>query len=134
MSGVSVDTFTDRRRAQLAGELDEQLFTPAYRSPPPPPARTLLASVSDPDRPPPAYRSALPSPDGTLLAWVSDRDGRPRAYVGPMPAGEKPAELPAAPLDTEVDPAVACDVKALSWCPDGSFVACEVAPGGGERT
>lgn len=109
MNGVNVDTFTDRRRAQLAGELDEHLFTPAYRS-------------------------ALPSPDGTLLAWVSDRDGRPRAYVGPMPAGERPAEQPAAPLDTEVDPVVACDVKALSWCPDGSFVACEVAPGGGERT
>ncbi|WP_181780244.1 S9 family peptidase [Pseudonocardia pini] len=109
MTGVTGDTFTDRRRAQLAGDLGENLIVPSYRSP-------------------------LPSPDGTLLAWVSDRDGRPRAWVAPLPASGDPVQQPAAPLDTEVDPATACDVKALSWSPDGTYVACEVAPGGGERT
>ncbi|GAA1860617.1 alpha/beta fold hydrolase [Pseudonocardia ailaonensis] len=112
-------SFTERRRAQLAG-----------------------ASLI-----PPAYRSPLPSPDGTRLAWMSDRDGRPRAYVGTLtdsvspqdapPQDTPPQDTPALdtpPLDTEVDPAVACDVAAISWSPDGTWLACEVAPGGGERT
>jgi len=113
MSGVRVDargdTFTDRRRAQLAGDLGDHLIVPSYRSP-------------------------LPSPDGTLLAWISDRDGRPRAWVAPLPALAEPVVQPAAPLDTEVDPAVACDVTAISWAPDGTYLACQIAPGGGERT
>ena len=107
MSTAIGGAFTERRRAQLAGELGEQLFAPAYRSP-------------------------LPSPDGSLLAWVSDRDGRPHAYVGAL-APASVAE-PAQPLDTEIDPEVACDVKAISWSPDGAWLACEIAPGGGERT
>ncbi|SDH03876.1 S9 family peptidase [Pseudonocardia oroxyli] len=98
-----MEGFTERRRAQLAGDLGDQLIVPSYRSP-------------------------LPSPDGTLLAWISDRDGRPRAWVAPF------GEEPAAPLDTEVDPTVACDVVALSWSPDGAWLAVQIAPGGGERT
>ncbi|MCF7547395.1 prolyl oligopeptidase family serine peptidase [Pseudonocardia sp. WMMC193] len=98
-----MESFTERRRAQLAGDLGDQLIVPSYRSP-------------------------LPSPDGTLLAWISDRDGRPRAWVAPF------GEEPAAPLDTEVDPTVACDVVALSWSPDGAWLAVQIAPGGGERT
>lgn len=104
-----MESFTDRRRAQLAGDLGDQLIVPSYRSP-------------------------LPSPDGTLLAWVSDRDGRPRAWVAPFgPDASAPLDAPA-PLDTEVDPDVACDVVAISWSPDGAYLAVQIAPGGGERT
>jgi dipeptidyl aminopeptidase/acylaminoacyl peptidase len=101
-----MDTFADRRRAQLAGDLGEHLIVPSYRSP-------------------------LPSPDGTLLAWISDRDGRPRAWVAPLGAE---VVRPAVPLDTEVDPTTPCDVAAISWSPDGTYLAVQVAPGGGERT
>jgi dipeptidyl aminopeptidase/acylaminoacyl peptidase len=117
--GVNADTtaltaFTDRRRAQLAGEIGpsaEHLFSPAYTDP-------------------------VPSPDGTLIAWISDRDGRPRAYVAELPptGSDLPVEQPLQALDTEVDPDAPCDVKAVSWSPDGTLLACEVAPGGGERT
>jgi dipeptidyl aminopeptidase/acylaminoacyl peptidase len=91
-----MDSFTERRRVQLAGDLGEHLIVPFYRSP-------------------------LPSPDGTMLAWISDQEGRPRAWVD------------STPLDTDVAD-VACDVVALSWSPDGAWLAVQIAPGGGERT
>jgi dipeptidyl aminopeptidase/acylaminoacyl peptidase len=94
-------------------------------------AERRRAQLADGTSLPSAYRSPLPSPDGTRLAWVSDRDGRPRAYVGALTDA---VDEPPAPLDTAVDPAVPCDVTAISWSPDGTWLACEVAPGGGERT
>lgn len=74
----------------------------------------------------PAYSDAAPSPDGTLLAWISDRDGRPRAWVAPLTSG--PVAEPDRPLFD------GADVQALSWAPDGAWLACQLAPGGGERT
>lgn len=69
------------------------------------------------------YGSPAPSPDGTTLAWISDRDGRPRVWLAPLDAPE-----PERPL---IDLA---DVVALAWAPDGAWLACQVAPDGGERT
>src|SRR5438128_1188511 len=71
----------------------------------------------------PWYHAAVPSPDGSMLAWISDRDGRPRAWVGAADGPEP--EGPVADL---------ADVGALAWSPDGAWLACQVAPGGGERT
>ncbi|MGQ0572579.1 MAG: S9 family peptidase [Pseudonocardia sp.] len=76
----------------------------------------------------------MPSPDGTALAWISDRDGRPRAWVAPLPPDGKPVDEPGWPLPTGPEDAVPGDVTALSWSPDGSWLACQLAPGGGERT
>jgi dipeptidyl aminopeptidase/acylaminoacyl peptidase len=101
--------FTERRRAQLTGEQDPVLSATSY---------------SDP----------VPSPDGALLAWISDRDGRPRAWVAPLPPGGEPPVEPERPLPTDGDDAVPADVQALSWSPDGGWLACQLAPGGGERT
>ena len=77
---------------------------------------------------PTAYTTPVPSPDGTQLAWISDRDGRPRAWVAPLPAGSAPIVEPEQPLPT------ASDVQALNWSPDGLWLACQIAPHGGERT
>jgi dipeptidyl aminopeptidase/acylaminoacyl peptidase len=76
----------------------------------------------------PAFTQPVPSPDGTMLAWISDRDGRPRAWLAPLPPDGSPVEEPDKPL---VDDA---DVQALSWSPDGLWIALQLAPGGGERT
>jgi dipeptidyl aminopeptidase/acylaminoacyl peptidase len=79
----------------------------------------------------------VPSPDGGLLAWISDRDGRPRAFVAPLPA-DGPVAEPDRPLDVRVSrgPAAALspDVTALAWSPDGGWLACQIAPAGGERS
>lgn len=77
---------------------------------------------------PTAYTVPVPSPDGSRLAWISDRDGRPQAWVAPLPVGSGPIVEPEQPLPT------AGDVQALNWSPDGLWLACEIAPYGGERT
>lgn len=77
---------------------------------------------------PPQYWDPVPSPDGALLAWISDRDGRPRAWVAPLPAEGSPVGEPERALPA------AGDVQALSWSPDGQWLACQTAPSGGERT
>jgi dipeptidyl aminopeptidase/acylaminoacyl peptidase len=86
-----------------------------------------------------AYSGPVPSPDGRMLAWISDRDGRPRAFVAPLPPDGSPVVEPAWPLPTDRAPDgsgddVPLDVQAVSWSPDGYWLACQLAPGGGERT
>jgi alpha-beta hydrolase superfamily lysophospholipase len=92
-----------------------------------------------------AYSGPVPSPDGRMLAWISDRDGRPRAWVAPLPPDGSPVVEPAWPLPTDpptdAQPAgdprdgdVPWDVQRLTWSPDGYWLACQLAPGGGERT
>lgn len=80
----------------------------------------------------PAYHHPVPSPDGTRLAWISDRDGRPRTWVAALPGaadgGSAPVVEPDLPLFD------GADAQALSWSPDGMWLACQLAPDGGERT
>ena len=105
---VGASEFTERRLARLGGGADARLF---------------------PDRAyPPRYSDPAPSPHGTLLAWISDRDGRPRAWVAPHPADGGPITEPERPLPADGD------VMAVAWSPDGLWLACMTAPGGGERT
>jgi len=73
------------------------------------------------------HHRPAPSPDGTRVAWISDRDGRPRVWVAPLPAAG-PLAVPDTPITTDAD------VTALAWSPDGAWLACQVAPFGGERT
>ena len=109
---VSGADFAQRRRDRLSAEHDPVLFSSAYSCP-------------------------VPSPDGTMLAWVSDRDGRPRAWVAALPPDGGPVTEPAWPLPLDqdkADPGAPCDVQGLAWSPDGFWLACQLAPGGGERT
>ena len=77
-----------------------------------------------------AYSDPIPSPDGEWLGWISDRDGRPQLFVGRLPADGGPLTEPEFPLV----PADAGDVQAINWSPDGAWIACQLAPFGGERT
>src|SRR5918992_1851809 len=104
MEHVGISGFTERRLARLGGGADAPALFP------------------------PQYSHPVPSPDGALLAWISDRDGRPRAWVAPLPPAGKPIIEPERPLPVEGD------VQALSWSPEGHWLACQTAPSGGERT
>ncbi len=104
MERAGVSAFTERRLARLGGSTD---------------APGLF---------PPQYSHPAPSPDGALLAWISDRDGRPRAWLAPLPVGGRQVVEPERPLPVDGD------VEALSWSPDGLWIACQTAPHGGERT
>jgi acetyl esterase/lipase len=109
---VSGADFAQRRRDRLSAEHDPALFSSAYSCP-------------------------VPSPDGTMVAWISDRDGRPRAWVAALPPDGGPVIEPAWPLPLDqdnADPDAPCDVQRLAWSPDGFWLACQLAPGGGERT
>ena len=77
-----------------------------------------------------AYSDPIPSPDGDLLGWISDRDGRPQVFVAALPPDGEPITEPEFPLMS----ADAGDVQAISWSPDGAWIACQLAPFGGERT
>ena len=77
-----------------------------------------------------AYSNPIPSPDGDLLGWISDRDGRPQVFVAALPPDGEPITEPEFPLMS----ADAGDVQAISWSPDGVWIACQLAPFGGERT
>ena len=77
---------------------------------------------------PTEYRDCVPSPDGASVAWVSDRSGRPRAWVAPLPVDGSAITEPARPVGPDTD------VAALSWSPDGEWIALQLAPGGGEHT
>jgi Tol biopolymer transport system component len=104
MEHAGVPELTERRLARLGGSTDASGLFPAQ------------------------YSHPVPSPDGTQLAWVSDRSGRPRAWVAPLPPAGRPVVEPERPLPA------AGDVQALSWSPDGQWLACQTAPSGGERT
>ncbi|OZM79340.1 S9 family peptidase [Pseudonocardia sp. MH-G8] len=104
MEHVEVSGFTERRLARLGGGTDAPVLFP------------------------PQYSHPAPSPDGALLAWISDRDGRPRAWVAPLPPDGAPVVEPEMALPVEGD------VEALSWSPDGLWIACQTARYGGERT
>ena len=106
---VSEADFVRRRRDRLTPERDPALFATAYSHP-------------------------VPSPDGRLLAWISDRDGRPRAFVAPLPPDGSAVAEPAWPLPTGGESGVPWDVQKIAWSPDGFWLACQLAPGGGERT
>lgn len=106
VSGVE---FAQRRRDRLSVDHDPSLFAPAYTCP-------------------------APSPDGRLLAWISNREGRPRAWVAPLPPDGSAVVEPGWPLPTDGDDGVPWDVQRLAWSPDGYWLACQLAPGGGERT
>ncbi|MET8365002.1 prolyl oligopeptidase family serine peptidase [Micromonospora sp. NPDC005194] len=64
-----------------------------------------------------------PSPDGRRVAYLSDRAGIPAVWVRDVDA----AEAVALPSGDE-------PVLAVSWSPDGQWLACVVAPGGAPRT
>lgn len=106
---VTEADFVRRRRDRVAPEYDPALFATAYSCP-------------------------VPSPDGRMLAWISDRDGRPHAFVAPLPPDGSAVAEPAWPLPTDGEPGVPWDVQTIAWSPDGFWLACQLAPGGGERT
>jgi dipeptidyl aminopeptidase/acylaminoacyl peptidase len=81
-----------------------------------------------------SYRAPRPGPDGRLLAWISDRDGRPRLYVGALDAGAVVEPHGFVPTDLDDPGLPPADVCGVAWSPDGSWLACQLAPGGGERT
>ena len=109
---VTEADFVRRRRDRLSAEHDPALFATAYSCP-------------------------VPSPDGRMLAWISDRDGRPRAWVAPLPPDGSAVAEPAWPLPTDGGEPRR---RARGTCrrspgrPDGYWLACQLAPGGGERT
>ncbi|ODU00635.1 MAG: hypothetical protein ABS81_23065 [Pseudonocardia sp. SCN 72-86] len=81
-----------------------------------------------------SYRAPRPGPDGRLLAWISDRDGRPRLYVGALEDGAVVEPRGFVPTDLDDPDLPPADVSGVAWSPDGSWLACQLAPGGGERT
>ncbi|MEO3768851.1 prolyl oligopeptidase family serine peptidase [Micromonospora sp. B9E7] len=64
-----------------------------------------------------------PSPGGDRVAYLSDRAGTPGVWIREIGADDAVA------LPTGDDP-----VLAVSWSPDGQWLACVVAPGGRPRT
>jgi dipeptidyl aminopeptidase/acylaminoacyl peptidase len=64
------------------------------------------------------------TPDGSRVAYISDRGGVPQLWVADTATGaeEQCIELSADP------------VVSVSWSPDGLWLACSVATGGGVRT
>jgi dipeptidyl aminopeptidase/acylaminoacyl peptidase len=67
--------------------------------------------------------SPSPSPDGTAIAFVWDGDGRPQVRLHRRATGEEWS------IDTGEDL-----VSFVRWSPDGTWLAVETAPDGGERT
>lgn len=116
--------FTERRLARRHADLfGADFFGTEKFGPDAPVAQDLFT---------PAYSDPMPSPDGTLVGWISDRDGRPQAWVAPLPPDGEPITEPELPLMAGAD--FSGDVQAASWSPDGTWIACQLAPFGGERT
>ena len=112
--GTRDNTFTDRRRAQLRAEPD-----PAGPIQPPHPIHPVPAWLAVP-----SVTGGALSPDGQSLAFVSDRDGLPALWVARLDRLDAPVRL-----DTGPD-----HVRQVSWSPDGRWLACLLAPYGGEQT
>lgn len=98
---------------------------PAILSAPPVPG----PRAAGPDAP--GHHGAAVSPDGTRVAWISDVTGRPRVHLAPLPAG---GPVRGTGTVLAVDGIAHPDATALAWSPDGSRIAVQVAPGGGDRT
>lgn len=64
------------------------------------------------------------SPDGSRVAYVSDRTGSPQLWVRDVRADTAPQLL-----QLSADP-----VLAVHWSPDGEWLACSLATGGGVRS
>ena len=133
---VSGAAFAQRRRERLAGRGGAGSWAAAGSA-----VHTAAGGGADHDPAlfATAYSTPVPSPDGRMLAWISDRDGRPRAWVAALPPDGSPVVEPAWPLptggdDPDRDGGVPWDVQRLTWSPDGYWLACQLAPGGGERT
>ncbi len=115
--GRQLSDFTTRRRAQLTTEPDQ---APAWPTP---------------DWLPPAWLAAVSctggrlSPDGRLLAYLSDRDGFPALWVTEIGDDVAGVEDRSVRLDTGPGHA-----RTVSWSPDGAWLACQLAPHGGEHT
>jgi dipeptidyl aminopeptidase/acylaminoacyl peptidase len=105
---VTDETFTDRRRAQLASRSDQ--------------VSEWLTAVS--------CQGGGLSPDGRLLAYISDRDGLPALWITPMPE-HATVDVDASAVRLDTGPA---HVRQVAWSPDGAWLACLVAPYGGEDT
>ena len=115
----------------MEGAVPAALSTPQDTGPDTGPRATGPAggAVAGPDAA--GHRDAVPSPDGTRVAWISDVTGRPRAHVAPLPAnGPVRGTGTVLPVDGITHP----DVTVLTWSPDGSRIAVQVAPAGGDRT
>jgi dipeptidyl aminopeptidase/acylaminoacyl peptidase len=108
LGDTAVSTFTDRRRAQLLAGPDTALgLTPDW----------LTAA---------RYSAPSLSPDGSAVAFVSDRDGLPALWLAPTDP-----EAPYEPVRLETGPD---HVRAVLWSPDARWLACLLAPHGGEHT
>ncbi|HEU5265709.1 MAG TPA: hypothetical protein VFU35_03370, partial [Jatrophihabitans sp.] len=66
------------------------------------------------------------TPDGRRVAFVSDRAGIPQLWVADVDRGDTDD---ARRIELSPDPVVS-----VSWSPDGLWLACSVATGGGVRT
>jgi dipeptidyl aminopeptidase/acylaminoacyl peptidase len=64
------------------------------------------------------------APDGRRVAYVSDRRGTPELWVGPIDGSDRDVVL-----SVSEDP-----VLSVRWSPDGEWLACSVATGGGVRS
>lgn len=101
----------------------------------PPGSRPDPASAAGPGPASPGHHAPAPSPDGTRIAWISDVTGRPRVHVAPLPAdGPVDAGDGSAPTALPVDGIEHPDATALSWSPDGSLIAAQIAPSGVDRS
>ncbi|MEU7947482.1 prolyl oligopeptidase family serine peptidase [Micromonospora taraxaci] len=85
--------------------------------------RTRLAGRRPTPTPVVENFAPAPSPDGARVAYLSDRAGTPGIWIRQVGADDAVA------LPTGDDP-----VLAVSWSPDGQWLACVVAPGGAPRT
>lgn len=100
--------FTTRRRAQLAA---------------PGPTLDWLDATS-------CTAGGL-SPHGRQLAFISDRDGLPALWLTDVPDDGDLSDIEARAVRLDTGPGHA---RAVSWSPDGAWLACQLAPFGGEHT
>ena len=88
-----------------------------------PNARALDPRTPHPAAPQHGCTQAATDPTGTAAAYVCDRGGVPQLWTGPLEQAGRPRLLDPAP-----DP-----VTAVSWSPDGRWIAYTSAPDGAEH-